>query len=276
MEFSEGPLSGEGGLGATSVGRAVWKALLAKVESARTEAPIVNIGEPVSDVPTVLYFTASRDLRQVPSTEPHALTRPDDWSQRLVRRFGAEPPTWQGSIDHLLVWLDYWDSSPTGLFASAKDVINRSVFQGREGMPKRLDRVDRARMEAVVVVDYPANENHGPFKKEHRIDQLSGGERALAQIFVRIAAHMSLHTIVLIDEADLHLHPRMERGLVWTLRDLVRRHPGITVIFTSHSTDMLKTFDIHGEERNHADRDESPIRKGGFLIEDTDFYGEGT
>lgn len=42
----------------------------------------------------------------------------------------------------------------------------------------------------------------------HRLDRLSSGEKNLVQLFLRIGAHMTRNTILLIDEFDVHLHIR--------------------------------------------------------------------
>ena len=74
---------------------------------------------------------------------------------------------------------------------------------------------------------------------------------------------MSRHTIVLIDEADLHLHPAWERELMWALKEFVRDHPGTSLILTTHSLDMLKVYRTREEEHG--------LRKGGYILDSEQF-----
>lgn len=228
-----------------------------------------TLGEPIEDAPSVLYFTAHRDLSRRVHEEVRTLKRPPEWGHHLVQRFDSEQGTWSSSLDHLLVWLDYLDGEFANRpgprrFDKARDLINRHVFRElSEGPSKRLSHIDRERMEAVVEVRTSDGSGRTTVTGTHRIDRLSGGERSLAQIFLRIAAHMSANTVILLDEADLHLHPRWERDLMWELKSLVRDNPGMTIILTTHSIDMLKVFDTR--------RAEEGIRKGGYILDSKDF-----
>lgn len=242
-------------------------ALREHIRGAREARWRSDLAQPTEDAPSVLFFTANRDLMCAAPTAERSLSRPVDWSHALVHRFDSEQGLWSRSLDHLLVWLDYVDAEARarGLgpdrFARACEIVNRHVFADpNEGPTKRLVRVDRERMEAVVEVNY------GPDRggvREHRIDRLSGGERSVAQIFVRVGAHMTLNTIMLIDEADIHLHPAWEREMMWALKGLAREHPGLTIILTTHSMDMLKIYDIH--------RQETDLRKGGYILDTREF-----
>lgn len=75
-----------------------------------------------------------------------------------------------------------------------------------------------------------------------RLSQLSDGEQRLFSLFVDIARQLSLQNpneqigegeaIVLIDEIDVHLHPKWQRKIVPALEDLFR---GCQFIATTHS-----------------------------------------
>lgn len=79
------------------------------------------------------------------------------------------------------------------------------------------------------------------------LSQLSDGEQRLFSLFVDIARQLSLQTpyneigrgeaVVLIDEIDVHLHPKWQRAVVPALEDLFR---GCQFIATTHSPFIIQ------------------------------------
>ncbi|RKZ39612.1 MAG: hypothetical protein DRR16_32750 [Candidatus Parabeggiatoa sp. nov. 3] len=112
-----------------------------------------------------------------------------------------------------------------------------------------LKGIRRVPPEAIVVVNDT---------EQHRLDRLSSGEKNLVQLFLRINVHRTLNTLILIDELDVHLHSIWQHGILQLLKTLVREHPGITVIASTHSREILEAFPI--------DIPETGITKGGHLI----------
>lgn len=225
---------------------------------------------PTADAPSVLMFTSHRDLApRVPSGD-RFITQPPEWSHSLVRRFDNERG-WLSSLDALLVYLDYIDGRRNAeqgepRFNEARKLLNEHLFIDEEGLPtKTLLRVDREQMATVIEVKTPSPDGGPPMTTTHGLDRLSSGEKAFAQILVRLATHMTKNTLVLIDEADLHLHPSWERSLMASLKRLVRRQPGLRCFVATHSNDMITIFDVH--------RDETSLTKDGFIVNDETFAG---
>jgi hypothetical protein len=79
------------------------------------------------------------------------------------------------------------------------------------------------------------------------LSQLSDGEQRLFSLFVDIARQLSIHTmnselgdgeaVVLIDEIDVHLHPKWQRRIVPALEDLF---PNCQFIATTHSPFVIQ------------------------------------
>ncbi len=76
----------------------------------------------------------------------------------------------------------------------------------------------------------------------HGLNRLSSGEKSLVHLFLRIGAHGTANTIILIDEIDAHLHIRWQHRLYNALEKLAKDHPGFTIIMTTHSTEILRRF----------------------------------
>lgn len=84
-------------------------------------------------------------------------------------------------------------------------------------------------------------------EKEFSIQQLSDGERSIITLVVDIARRLTIanttlenplkgDAIVLIDELDLHLHPKWQRSVV---SDLERTFPNCQFIATTHSPQII-------------------------------------
>jgi predicted ATPase len=219
--------------------------LRAFIREARDRSP-TEFEESSESAPTLMYFPSSRDLVRLPVPEQRGISaRPSIWNHRLVHRFDREGAEWDGSADHLLVWL-HWLDDGKGRFSRAQQLINERLFADQQ---KLLKGVRKDPPEAIVVCE----------GSEHRLDQLSSGERNLAQLFLRLGTYMTRNTIVLIDEQDLHLHMRWQYRLVRILKRLVADHPGLTIISTSHSSDTLHAF--------APEVDDPGVIKGGYIIE---------
>jgi hypothetical protein len=194
--------------------------------------------QPEFHLPTVLYFSAYRDIPSInqdhcgPNGNPSGsqlrfISQPSHWNYYPLHAFDAHSTLWEDSLDNLLVWLSWLEN---GSFEEAQKLINEQVFVGT---PKRLKGVRKIPPEAQV------DAGDGEI---HRMDRLSSGEKSLVHLFLRIGAHATANTIILIDEMDAHLHIRWIHRLYNALERLVLDHPGFTVIMTTHSAEILRRF----------------------------------
>lgn len=193
------------------------------------------------NLPTLLYFSAYRDIPSI-AGESRSISQPEHWGYRAAHIFAPHANGWLDSLDNLLVWLSWLND---GRFERARDIINQRIF---DRTPKFLKDVRKSPPEAIVV--------NGD--SEHRLDRLSSGEKNLVQLFLRIGAHMTRNTVILIDEPEIHLHPRWQHRLMRHLREFLIDHQGCTIIAASHSLEMLDAFGFEAPEKG--------LRKGGFLL----------
>lgn len=201
-------------------------------------------------LPTLLLFSAYRDIPKVSSGE-RFIAVPEHWGYQLTHVFDPHSNQWKDSLDNLLVWLKWLDQDKPahdvdGRFGRARKFINEHVFEGSPD--KFLEGIQATTLQAVV--------RNG--ESRHRLDQLSSGEKNLVQLFLRIGAHMTRHTIILIDEPEVHLHPRWHHRLMRHFREFVRDNPGITLIAATHSLEMLHAFGFEVPEVG--------LHKGGDVI----------
>ncbi|MDP1651900.1 MAG: AAA family ATPase [Rhodocyclaceae bacterium] len=200
-------------------------------------------------LPTLIYFSAYRNIIRMP-TEDRAIVAPRDWNYRPVHIFDVEGREWRDSLDNLLVWLKWMDD---GRFEAAVTAINERVFKVgdmRLFAGKKLKGVRKEPPEAIVEVE----------GMEHRLDRLSSGEKSLVQLYLRLGAHMTRNTILLIDEPEVHLHRNWQYEALFTLLNVAKSHfPNVSVFMATHSERMMKAFALNIVEEN--------LRKGAYIIE---------
>lgn len=106
------------------------------------------------------------------------------------------------------------------------------------------------------------------------LNQLSDGEQRLFSLFVDIARQLSLRSphneigageaIVLIDEIDVHLHPKWQRKIVPALEDLFR---GCQFIATTHSPFVIQATN-RGKIISIGQQGQTTLLEDGNSIED--------
>jgi hypothetical protein len=174
-------------------------------------------------LPTVLYFHSDRGIRR-PPRDNRAIIRPKSLGYSPAHLFGPDGTSWAESIENLLVWFAWLDDERETL---CREIVSDVVFKGA----KRLGPVDRNELSIPV-------ETQGG--NRHRLDQLSSGERQLVQLAIRIVAHMTGSTIVLIDETEQHLHTVMRRRLINIIKNWAQDRDGLSFVLTSHQADSMR------------------------------------
>lgn len=191
-------------------------------------------------LPTVLFFPADRSLLK--PSERRVIEIPDNWIYQPAHCFAVDGETWNGSIENLFAWLTWVDD---GQLETLVRFVNDHVF-AENG--KNLVAMERA--DLVSYVNTPDG--------RHPLSALSHGERALLQLYLRTAAHMSRNTILLIDEIEMHLHTAWMNKMFQTFKGLLVQIPALSIIFTTHSRELARVFDFK--------RPEPGIVKGGYVI----------
>lgn len=225
---------------------AVKRALRAYVSAEAARIPFSDFSpDSLDDArPTLLYFTAHRDV-VASAAQDLKLCEPEQPEYQPTHLFGADGQRWASSLSNLLVWY-YWIEPR--LYAKVRDYVNGLLFS--DGNGKGLAEEPHKR---------PIGVDVSTLTGTHLLEHLSSGERNLVQFFVRLSAHATRHTIILIDELENHLHPKFQALLMQRIKDALRLKPNWSVIFTTHSRDTIGAFDAFTEERG--------ICKGGELLE---------
>jgi energy-coupling factor transporter ATP-binding protein EcfA2 len=218
------------------------------VSQSLNQAPTALFGNS-QYMPTVLYFPADR--RVVAPLKHEAVTRPDNWGYQPAVNFSSDGPEWGHSIDNVLVWLEWLAAreveNTDGRVSELLDFVNDLIF--RDSPDKSIMRPNHEELRSYVKTRYGM----------HPLSALSHGERAMLQILARILTHMTSNTVVLIDEIEIHLHVRWLDRMFEALKKLLKSYPAVTLIFTTHNLDLIKTYRFETKEDG--------LVKGGYLIE---------
>lgn len=217
----------------------IVKAINLKIAASSSLYPL-ELEDTAIDAPTLLYFSSYRDIPKLKGRTP--IEQPARWNYRPVKRYGSEGAEWLESLDNLLVWFSWLGN---GSFERAQDIINQTLFDESD---KRLLKVQKVPPRGIILTE----------GKEHYLHRLSSGEKSLLLMLLRIAAGMTLNTLILIDEMDVHLHPRWEHMILDTIKQLAVKFPGITVIATTHSGEILEGFGSTFLEKG--------LTKNGYII----------
>lgn len=212
------------------------------IRGALGEAP-TNPPSHAQHLPTIIYFSADRML--VAPESRRIVEEPSQWGYQPAYRFDQDGPEWNTTIDNLLVWLEWLQD---GRLKALLDRVNEHLFGPESGkviLPPR-------RSELLTYVSTPSG--------AHPLSALSHGERALLQMFARIFSHMTLNTVLLIDEIELHLHTRWMNRMYRSFKSILAETPTLSLVFTTHDRELIQVFDYQ--------RPEKGLTKGGFLITD--------
>ncbi|MDQ6975674.1 MAG: AAA family ATPase [Mariprofundaceae bacterium] len=200
----------------------------------------VSFMDSLDILPSVLWLSTQRSIDRIADDRP--ISQPECWGYRLAYDVSGDAGQWNQSLDNLLVWMKWLDD---GTLERTTGLVNDYLFKGSN---KFLEGVRKTPPEAIV-----SSDGH-----KHRLDQLSSGEQSLVQMLLRIGAHMTQNSIILIDELELHLHPNWQHKILNILKRIVRDHPGLTIIASTHSREILGAFPLDIQEKG--------VRKGGDIL----------
>ncbi len=194
-------------------------------------------------LPLVAYYGTGRGQIQAPERKRNF--------QKTFSRWDCYKDTLDASTNfkRFFVWFDQMEDEERREREKRRDFdyqlpVLKTV---REALSKFIgEKYTKPRIETkplrFVVDEHTANG-----KRELRIEQLSDGYKIVTAMIADIASRMAeanpdmpnpLHTpgIVLIDEIDLHLHPKWQREIISKLEETF---PNIQFIVTTHSPILL-------------------------------------
>jgi ABC-type branched-subunit amino acid transport system ATPase component len=189
-------------------------------------------------LPCTLYFPTNRNLgRRALSSAISALP-----AYRPALKFDSDELRQEPAVEAVLNAIGRDD--PERLF-EILTLLNAALLVHPERPKKVVWDLERGRCRIEVAGSL------------HEMSGLSDGERSFLTLHARVLIHMTRATTILVDEVDIHMHPKWTKSLFDSLAQMVRRFPGTTLIFTTHNRELAKAFDHR--------RIEDGLVKGGLV-----------
>ena len=189
-------------------------------------------------LPLVLYYGTDRIIREVPR-------------RGHIKNFEVTDAL-RNCFDNVNYFRDFYD-----WFKTEEDVELRGLRENRDYINPRLNCV-RMALERMIVGYSNLRIELNPSRMlltnvngvDLQIDQLSGGYKAVLSVVADIAKRLAIanpnspnpieeQAIILIDELDLHLHPKWQKKIV---DDLKRTFPNCQFIISTHSPFIIQTL----------------------------------
>lgn len=203
-------------------------------------------------LPIIAYYGIERTVR-TPSRRPLATASSSLFLRPRTDRRGIyrDSLNLRTVYSDIVAWFEMMESLELRQQREHKDFyIDPRLECVRRAVTAMMPQIDNLRMVGLpprLMVDF---KQPSGAKEPLALDQLSGGYRAMLALVIDLARRMAdLNThladpltspgVVLIDEIDLHLHPRWQQLVVKRLKDVF---PRIQFILTTHSPQVLTTL----------------------------------
>ncbi|MBI3944221.1 MAG: ATP-binding protein, partial [Chloroflexi bacterium] len=203
---------------------------LSPADAISTRIEQAKVGE--IEFPNCLYFPS--ECRELASKKKGQVIS-EEKEYKWVYRF-SDTQKWQGSLESFLVAMNYRDLLTQGdgkdkqnEFQQFLEIINNFLQN------KRITGIDPDTFRIQIVSD-----KGGKFG----IDALSSGEKQILLLLGEIQRRIHKGSILLIDEPEIHLHPRWQRLLIRALSDLCEKYDA-QFIATTHSQEIADAVFDH-------------------------------
>lgn len=206
------------------------------------------VNETAFDIPLIMYYGTSRAVVKTPMRKTNF--------QKKFSRFEAL----SGALDadtnfhRLFQWFDAMEDEERRLIQEKRDFDYKLPLLEaiRKAIVSMLPEFSNPRIKTRplrFLIDKKIEENNITYN----INQLSDGYKTVLAMIMDIAGRMAeanpdklnpleSEAIIMIDEVDLHLHPRWQQTI---LIDLQNTFPNAQFIITTHSPQVLTT--VHAE-----------------------------
>ena len=192
----------------------------------------------IGQLPLVLYYGTNRVVNEIPQ-------------RGHIKEFYIEDAL-KNCFDNSNSFRDFYE-----WFKTEEDIELRELRECKNYQSIRLNCVRRAISEMIegysdlkIKLNPSRMVVTNPNGDELRIEQLSGGYKAVLSVIADIAKRLALafpnstdplkqEAVILIDELDLHLHPKWQKSIV---KDLKRTFPNCQFIVSTHSPFIIQSL----------------------------------
>lgn len=206
----------------------------------------INNGNNDIQLPLIMYYGTSRAVLRSPMRKRNF--------KKAFSRFDALSGSLNANADfsRLFQWFDAMEDMERRTIKEKRDFdfVLPELQAVRNAITAMLPAFSNPRIETRPL-RFMIDKNIDGQQIAYKIDQLSDGYKTVLAMVMDISARMAeanpytpnpLHSeaIIMIDEVDLHLHPRWQQHI---LIDLQRTFPNAQFIVTTHSPQILTTVE---------------------------------
>ena len=205
-----------------------------------------------SPIPVATYYLAQRRLAKTPPL--------GDIFRAKIDRIGAFRDALHAGVDYLAAC--QWFYLRENAELRERDNKHNKQFQypdlksvrnALSNIIERFERIyfDNSTPPRLIVDVRKTSESNADFVESLALDQVSDGYRSLIAIVIDFARRLAMANpfipnpnempgILMIDEIELHLHPKWQQTIIPSLR---KAFPNTQIIATTHSPQVLTTVD---------------------------------
>lgn len=189
--------------------------------------------------PLVLYYGTDRIIREIPQ-------------RGHIKNF-AVTDALRNCFDNKDYFRDFYDWFKTEEDIELRELRNNKEYQNNRlnSVRKAIERMIRGYSNLRIELSPARMVLTNAQGEDLQIDQLSGGYKAVLSVVADIAKRLAVanpdsenpleeEAVILIDELDLHLHPKWQKSIV---DDLKRTFPNCQFIISTHSPFIIQSLE---------------------------------
>lgn len=175
---------------------------------------------------------------------------PDDADSPSNFYFSSFTSRWQNFVNYIHQKTAARDKKLAELVKSNPEMIGRDILRKYPNTLEKYKKIFSSILPGKELLDIdPASPREFRYKDasglELNFGTLSSGEQEVIKVLFDVARKDIRHSVIIVDEPDLHLHPTLTFRLIETLKN-IGDHTN-QFIFLTHSSDLISTYYLTGD-----------------------------
>lgn len=175
---------------------------------------------------------------------------PDDTDSPSNFYFNSFTNRWQDFVNYIHQKSAARDKKLAESLKSSPDLTGREILKKYPDPLEKYKKIFSSILPEKELLDIdPASPREFRYKEtsgqELNFSSLSSGEQEVIKVLFDVARKDIRHSVIIVDEPDLHLHPTLTFKLIETLKN-IGNHTN-QFIFLTHSSDLISTYYLTGD-----------------------------
>jgi predicted ATPase len=175
---------------------------------------------------------------------------PDDTDSPSNFYFNSFTNRWQDFVNYIHQKSAARDKKLAESLKSSPDLTGREILKEYPDPLEKYKKIFSSILPEKELLDIdPASPREFRYRDtsglELNFGSLSSGEQEVIKVLFDVARKDIRHSVIIVDEPDLHLHPTLTFKLIETLKN-IGNHTN-QFIFLTHSSDLISTYYLTGD-----------------------------